>query len=174
MQTFPLAPMSATIRALTSILLALPALFVVAVLVGGAPVALAEAALVLLVLDAVAWLRFRPSRFEVGRGVLSIVFPSRRIEVRLSEVADCRVLSADDFRREFGWAARVGVGGLWGGFGRLWTRRRGWLQFYISRVDRFLLLERRSALPLLLTPNDCHAMATAIRPAGQSGRAQSA
>lgn len=166
MQTFSLAPMSAVIRLLTLFLLALPLFFALSLALGRAPMMLAVAAVGLLVLYAVVWLAFRPSYFEVGRGALSIVFPLRRLETRLTDVADCRIISADDFRSEFGWAARVGVGGLWGGFGRLWTSRRGWIQFYITRIDRFLLVERRSAVPLLLTPSDCEGMAMALRAAG--------
>ena len=52
-----------------------------------------------------------------------------------------------------GVLARVGVGGLWGGFGWLWSPN-GWLEFYISRLDKHVLLHRANGLPVLLTPED--------------------
>jgi hypothetical protein len=33
---------------------------------------------------------------------------------------------------EVGWSMRVGAGGLWGGFGWLWTERRGIVQMYFQ------------------------------------------
>lgn len=48
---------------------------------------------------------------------------------------------------------RVGVGGLWGGFGWLWTQRQGALEFYISRSTGLVLLERPAGRSLLITPD---------------------
>jgi hypothetical protein len=55
-------------------------------------------------------------------------------------------------RGELGFAARVGVGGLWGGFGWLWTSRRGLIDMYVSRGDGLLMVERLAGRPLLITP----------------------
>lgn len=46
---------------------------------------------------------------------------------------------------------RIGIGGLWGGFGWLWPGR-GLVNFYVSRSDGLVLIERMSARPLLITP----------------------
>jgi hypothetical protein len=47
---------------------------------------------------------------------------------------------------------RVGAGGIWGGFGWLWTKRQGLVQMYISRTEGFVWIERAGARPWLLTP----------------------
>jgi len=114
-----------------------------------APVGLVVGALYLWV-----WLRWRPSRFEITPQALAIRFPALRREVPASDIAAVRVLGGKAFREEFGLAFRIGVGGLWGGFGWLWTRERGLIEFYVSRLDGFVLLERRGGRPLLITPDD--------------------
>ena len=67
------------------------------------------------------------------------------------EIAEAAIVSRDAFRREFGWGMRIGAGGLWGGFGWLYTRK-GLVDLYVSRTDRFVLVRRRTGRPLLLTP----------------------
>jgi hypothetical protein len=49
---------------------------------------------------------------------------------------------------------RIGVGGLWGGFGWLWTAKKGFLEFYISRAEGLILIELRQGNPLLITPEN--------------------
>jgi hypothetical protein len=58
---------------------------------------------------------------------------------------------------------RIGVGGLWGGFGWLWTTRRGLVEFYVSRADGMVLIERRGARPLLITPADPEKLLRALQ-----------
>jgi hypothetical protein len=43
---------------------------------------------------------------------------------------------------------------LWGGFGWLWTQRRGIVQMYISRTDGLVWIERISDRPWLITPDE--------------------
>lgn len=81
-----------------------------------------------------------------------IVWPARRRQIASRDISGVRVLESRQFRPEFGWAARVGVGGLWGGFGWAWTSRRGLLDLYVSRTDGCVLVERRSGRSLVLTP----------------------
>lgn len=148
---FGLAPMSAPIRGLTIVLWCLP-LALAAAGRGPGPPLLTTVAALLVALYGAVWLWWRPTAFEVSPGELRIVFPARRRRVPLADLERCRVISARTFRDEHGMAIRVGVGGMWGGFGRLWTRRRGWVDFYVSRTDGLVLVERRGAAPLLLTP----------------------
>ena len=54
--------------------------------------------------------------------------------------------------REVGRSMRVGAGGLGGGFGWLWTQKRGVVRMYISRTDGLVWIERRSDRPWLITP----------------------
>lgn len=163
-QVFPLAPMSMSIRFLTWLLLPLPGLFLLAALVRhDARPALVGAAVAALY--AAVWLFLRPSRFEVSRAGVELVFPGRQRTIPLAEVARARTFTREALRRELGFALRVGAGGLWGGFGWLWTSRRGLLEMYISRTDHFLWIERRAGKPLLLTPRHPALMAEAIEAA---------
>jgi hypothetical protein len=171
MKTFPLAPMSPLIRVLTYLFLLLPILFVVATFLYGAPFVLAVSAALLVALYAAVWLWWRPSRFDVGAGRLSVVFPLRRLDVPLADVVACRALSATALRREIGWGVRIGVGGLWGGFGRLLTKRRGSIRLFVSRTDRLVLVERRSGRSLLLTPAECDGMVSSVQQATGAGAA---
>lgn len=149
---FPLAPMSLGILALTLLLGALPVAFVVAafaVPLGG----FLLVALFLLIIYGGIWFAWRPTGFVIRDDQrLEIRFPVRRRWLELHSERRVRQLSPAEFQQEMGWAVRVGAGGLGGGFGWLWTQRRGWVEFYISRGDGLVLLEQPGALPLLVTP----------------------
>jgi hypothetical protein len=47
---------------------------------------------------------------------------------------------------------RIGAEGLGGGFGRLWTKRYGLVQMYVSRTDGFVWIEQKNDRPWLITP----------------------
>ena len=144
-ESFRLAPMSPLILTLTILLLALPAVFLVRV---------PALALVLLALYAWVWVRFRPSRFTVQRTGLQVTWPLKRRDIPREEIASVRVVDRRELRREIGWGVRVGAGGLWGGFGCLWTTRRGLVQMYISRRDGYVWIERTAGRPWLVTPEE--------------------
>jgi hypothetical protein len=152
-ERFALAPMSGVIRAVTIAVLAIPAVFVAAGLATPArilfPVGVATAILYVAI-----WLGGRPTAFEVSADGLRIRFPWRTRAIAAREVASVRAISGAAFREEYGFAVRIGVGGLWGGFGWLWTSQRGLVELYVSRLDGFVLIERRGGTPLLLTPAD--------------------
>jgi hypothetical protein len=149
---FYLAPMSTTIRILTGVLLALP--FIV-VLTAGAETGTFVALWIVALLYVGVWLLMRPGAFELGPDGLSLLFPARRKEISRRNLAGARVMDKAGFEAEFGWGVRVGSGGLWGGFGWLWTKKQEkWVEFYVSRTDRFALVELRRGMPLLLTPGD--------------------
>ena len=63
---------------------------------------------------------------------------------------------------------RVGAGGLWGGFGWLWTQRRGIVQMYISRTDGFVWIERVGDRPWLITPAQPSAFVRALSSANKN------
>jgi Bacterial PH domain len=153
-RAFRLAPMSALLWALTVPVLAVPVLFAVLGTRAPAPVSavLWTVAGLLGLLYVGVWGWARPTRFEVGADGLVIVWPARRRRIPRHDVAGARLLAPGEFRREFGLAVRVGVGGLWGGFGWVWTSRGGMLDLYVSRTDGCVLVERRAGRPLLLTP----------------------
>jgi hypothetical protein len=149
-ERFPLAPMSRPIRIVTGVLLAIPPAFAALALALGAPLAL-PAALV-AGLYAAVWLGARPAAFELDAGALHVRFPLWTRSLPARSLASARVVEGAALRGELGFALRVGVGGLWGGFGWLWSAKRGWLELYVSRTDRLVWIERRAGLPLLITP----------------------
>jgi hypothetical protein len=157
--------MSGVIRWLTALLLAIPAGFVAAALVGGAPALLLWVGLAVAAVYAVVWLWWRPSAFEVDPEGLRIRFPLRTRRVAARDLSRARLVTSREFLAEFGLALRIGAGGLWGGFGWLWTQRRGMVEFYVSRTDRYVLVERREGRALLVTPADADGLARAIEAA---------
>jgi hypothetical protein len=113
---------------------------------------LALPALLLILVYAWVWLRFRPSMFMVYDNALEVVWPLKRRSIPREEITAVRQVDGEELTREIGWGTRVGAGGLWGGFGLLWTRRRGMVQMYISRTDGYVWIERGDKRPWLLTP----------------------
>ena len=164
-RVFPLAPMSPPLCWLTAALLPLPVLLAAVGLSMPSPAraGLLGAAGLLAVLWVAVWLWWRPSRFEVMPHGLSIVWPARRRDIPASDLAAARLLNRGEFRPTFGWAVRIGVGGLWGAFGLLWTSRGGLIDVYVSRLDRWVLIERRSARPLLVSPARADEFVDALR-----------
>jgi len=147
---FPLAAMSPLILIFTLVLLVLPVVFV-----GGAMVGqrlLLAPALFLVAIYLWVWLRFRPHWFVVTARDLELVWPLKRRRVSRNDIAAVQIIDRKTLRTKVGWALRVGAGGLWGGFGWLWTKRRGIVQMYVSRIDEFVWIECREGRPLLITP----------------------
>ncbi len=140
---YRLAPMSAVMWVVTVALLAIP---VVVVVVGLLMVGLALAVLYLWV-----WLWMRPRHFVIDDDAIVIAWPLRSRRIQRTELRSARAITAKEFRREHGLAVRIGVGGLWGGFGLLWTRPKTF-DMYVSRADGLVILERDRGRPLLITP----------------------
>lgn len=149
-RSFELAPMSPLIRSLTYVLCAVPIAFVVGAL-SGATFLWVPAVLLGLTFAAV-WLAARPRRFEAAAGAIDVVFPTWTRSVH--DVVGARLYDARELRATYGLLMRIGVGGLWGGFGWLWSPRQGRIEFYISRTDGFVMIERRGGRPMLVTPVD--------------------
>ena len=158
--TFRLAPMDFLMRLLTLALLTLPPLFL-AIAVLGNRWLLGPAAFLVAVYVWI-WLWFRPTRFIVQPRVLEIVWPVRRRTIPREDVVAVRLLDKHELRREVGWAMRAGAGGLGGGFGWLWTQKRGIVRMYISRTDGLVWIERRVDRPWLITPERPEAFVRAL------------
>ena len=159
---FLLAPMSPLIRWLTIALWLLP------LCLGGFALIANEwttgiVSLLLMAIYGVVWIGCRPAYFEVSRSHLEIKFPGWRRRIPIADVSGLRIISQATFRREAGWAMRIGAGGLWGGFGWLWTSRRGLLEFYISRLDGMVWIERVTGCSLLITPENAEQMVETIQ-----------
>lgn len=148
--TFRLAPMDFLVRVLTIVLLVLPPLFFASALLGNRP--LLALAVLLVAIYVWIWLWFRPTRFVVRPQGLEIIWPGRRRKIPRDDITAVRLMDKRELRREVGWAMRVGAGGLWGGFGWLWTQKRGVVRMYISRTAGFVWIECRADRPWLLTP----------------------
>ena len=147
---FRLAPMSGAIAALTVMLLAIPALFLL--LAANGREVLAAPAFLVMAIYMWIWLRFRPTEFVVHADALEVVWPLKRRRILRGDIASVRTIDRRAIRGQIGWGMRIGAGGLWGGFGWLWTSRRGLVQMYISRTDGFVWIDRRSDRPWLITP----------------------
>ncbi len=159
-RTFLLAPMSPMIRALTLFLLALPVGFLASVMLWRAP--LVSPAALLIGLYAWVWLRFRPNRFVVRPDAIAVIWPLKRRQLPRDAVTSVRLIDASTLKREAGRCMRVGVGGLWGGFGWLWTARRGIVQMYVTRTDGLVWIERAGNRPWLITPEHPEAFVRAL------------
>ncbi len=165
MQSFKLAPMSPLIFWLTAFCLALPVGFAAAGAVSGQNVILAllgGVAGLLLLLYAAVFLGTRPASFDVDSQALTVRFPVWRRRIPRASILAVEAVDQAELNRRFGMLLRVGVGGLWGGFGWLWSKR-SWVEFYISRTDGFVLVTREGALPLLITPDDPVAFMIALQ-----------
>jgi hypothetical protein len=144
--------MSRLIRGATIVLFALPLGFVLLPALTNGPVHMSAVGLFVAAMYAAIWIWWRPGRFDVSPSIVRIVFPGRSREIPTQEVAVCRPLTPGEFRTEFGRAIRIGIGGLWGGFGWLYTTKRGLIDFYVSRTDGFVVLERHHRRSILITP----------------------
>jgi hypothetical protein len=156
--------MSRDIRVLTCIALVTPLGLILSASLAQGSVrgALLAVSALVFVLYASVWLLWRPTAFEVDARGLRILWPLRARAIPTREIAEAAVLSRDAFRREFGWGMRIGAGGLWGGFGWLYTSK-GLLGLYVSRTDRVVLVRLRTGRPLLVTPESDERFVAALR-----------
>lgn len=145
-----LAPMSPMISLITLMLLALPIALILSALSGSRFVA--DSALVITIIYAWVWLRFRPSQFVVHDRAIEIIWPLKRRQIARSDIMNVQLLDREALRKKIGWGFRVGAGGLWGGFGWLWTKRRGIVKMYVSRTDGLVWIEPKNDRPWLITP----------------------
>jgi len=60
----------------------------------------------------------------------------------------------------------VGVGGFFGSYGLFWRRDVGRFRAYLTRSAAALLLRRRGALPVMITPDDPAAVGAALAALG--------
>lgn len=160
MTSFRLAPMSPMIRGLTGILLGIPLAFFAATVVGTSR--LVGPAVLVATIYSWVWLRFRPTMFVVRQDVLEVIWPLKRHQIERVDIRGVRIIDNKELRRNIGWGVRVGAGGLWGGFGWLWTQRRGIVQMYISRTNDFVWIECANGRPWLITPEHPEAFVRAL------------
>ena len=160
--TFRIARMDFLVRLLTLALVIVPALLVAIALMSNRLLLIPTAVLLVVYVWIALW--FRPRRFVVGPRALEIVWPLRRREIPRDDIASVRVIDKHELEREVGRSMRVGAGGLGGGFGWLWTQKRGMVRMYISRTDGLVWIERRGDRPWLITPERAEAFVRALAP----------
>jgi len=163
-KTFRLARMSPQIVVFTNVLLALPILFLAIAAFGNSVLLLP--ALLILALDLWVWLRMRPMMFVVDPNGIDVAWPLKRRRIDRADIAGVRLIDVATLRRELGFCMRVGVGGLYGAFGWLWSRRRGIVQMYVSRTDGLVWIERVSGRPWMITPEHPEAFVRALSSEG--------
>jgi hypothetical protein len=168
--TFTVPPMSGIMWVITIPVSAMPFVFAFIALQQGSSVPLYIALSIILLIIWV-WVWMRPSHYVVGHGGLTIVWPLRRLHMPAESILGVRVLDRRQLKEELGWAMRIGVGGLFGAFGLLWTQRRGLIRFYITRLDRYVLIERRDDRPILITVNDPDGMVEKVEELGSAEKA---
>jgi hypothetical protein len=159
---FPLAPMTTDLRIVTVIVLVIPLVMGVVVAFAPSPVDLVigGTATFIALLYAGVWLWGRPSAFEAGKGEVVIRWPMRTRVI--ADITDAVIIDRAAFRAQFGLGARVGAGGLWGGFGLLVTRRETF-GLWVSRTDRWVLVTPRAGRRVLLTPMDPERFVDAVK-----------
>lgn len=160
MTRFRLARMSPVILVFTLGLMLLPLVFLGSAVSG--KLLLVIPGVLLVAIYAWVWLRFRPRFFVVRPDAIEVIWPLKRRQIPRAEISSVRLIDKDELRRETGWRMRVGAGGLWGGFGWLWTQRRGIVQLYVSRPDGLVWIERVSDRPWLITPEQPEAFVRAL------------
>lgn len=154
--------MAGVYRGLTGLILAVTVLLVVAGVAIDVPGLQWAAAGVALACGAV-WLFYRPTSFTVTSGTLSITWPARRLSVPLAEITSARIVESPAEAKDLlGPGFRIGVGGLFGTFGLVWSKKMGMLSVYVTRTSDLVLLERRDARPMLLTPVDAEGFVEAL------------
>lgn len=158
--SFGLARMCPFMLRLTLAMAAVPLAFLIAAALGPRP--LWGPALLLILIYGWVWTRFRPTAFVVHAHALEVIWPLKRRQIRRDQISAVRLIDRHELRRQVGWGMRVGAGGLGGGFGWLWTSRRGIVQMYVSRLDRFVWIERGNERPWLITPDQPEAFVGAL------------
>ena len=153
--SFRLAPMTRDVQVLTWVALAVPLVLLAAAATSAPPVRAVLVAAVgcTALLYAAVWLAWRPVRFEVAGDALRLVWPVRARSIPRRVITRARTLTGPQLRDEYGLGLRIGVGGLWGGFGLLKTRATTF-SMWISRTDRLVVVDVTGERPLLLTPDD--------------------
>ena len=148
------------IQGLTLVLLALPVVFLASVMFGKS--LLVGPGLILIIIYTWIWFRFRPMMFVVHPDAIEIIWPLKRRKIQRADISTVRLVDKLELRRETGKCMRVGAGGLWGGFGWLWTERRGIVQMYVSRTDGLVWIECVGGRPWLITPEQPEAFVRAL------------
>ncbi len=156
-------PMSGAIKIITYIIWTVPFLLVY-LAVAKDESTLFTVAIFFILLMTWVWLWMRPTHYMLDSKALTIVWPLRKYVMLKSSISGVRILDKKQIKEELGLAIRIGVGGLFGGFGLLWTRKRGLIRFYITRLDDFIMIDRLADRSLLISVDDPQRMLKELVP----------
>lgn len=159
MRAFDLAPMNGLVRAVTVVMFLIPAAFLAGTIAG---VRLLGPGVAILLLYAWVWVRMRPRAFVVHDDRLEVEWPMKRRSIPRSSIASVSRIDRQALRDQVGWGMRIGIGGLWGAFGWLWTTRRGLVQMYVSRTSDLVWIDRREGRSWLVSPASPDAFIAAL------------
>ncbi len=152
---FALAPMSASMWAMTIVCWAIPIAMWTGTRYAPPPVrdlmGWVVGLVVVLYVFVALWMR--PTAFYTDPDGLELVWPMRQRRIERSAIIRARVLDMAQLKSELGYMMRVGAGGLWGGFGYAKTAI-GMLELWVSRTDRIVYIECDQRKSLLITPED--------------------
>src|ERR1700682_5328174 len=114
-----------------------------------------------VIMPFVVWIWSRPTAFAIRGTELEIIWPARRRLLPLRGLESVEIVQPHAFRKRYGRAMRVGIGGLWGGFGSAVTKSETF-HLYVSRTDRFVLLRPAGVKPWVLTPAQAEQFVEAV------------
>ena len=165
--------MSGDILLITALVLLLPVIFMLVLFLAPLPMprsarlAVWCAFFISVIMPFVVWIWSRPTAFAIHGAELEIIWPARRRVLPLRGLESVEILQPHEFRNRYGRAMRVGVGGLWGGFGSAVTKSETF-HLYVSRTDRFVLLRPAGIKPWVLTPAQVELFVEAVKRAATS------
>ena len=166
---FPIARMTADLRTMTVALCFIPVILGIgaAITQYWVQIMLGIAAVLVVLLYIALLLAFRPRSFQVSERGLRIIWPIRSELLKTARLKGVERITRDGFRQRYGLGARVGAGGMWGGFG-LYKTKTVTFRMFTSRTDEAIVVYT-TGRPLLITPADLEGFVTAladlIRPA---------
>lgn len=163
-KAFAVAPMAPIYVLITGVLLAIPVIW--AILAVTDPSLRRNGILMsagFTAVAAAAWVYLRPSRFVVADEGMRIEWPLRTLEIERSAITHVRTMPRTEMGAVFGRTFRVGLGGLFGNFGLLWTSNRGWVSAYLTSRDTFVFVERKGARPMLISPAEPEEFVRALK-----------
>lgn len=162
-RTLAYAPMSPLYVLLTGLLLSIPVIWAILGVLQP-PFRLTALALVSAALALVAFiaLALRPRHLAVDEAGIALVFPLRELRIARADVRRVQRLDRSALRRALGFSLRVGLAGLFGSFGLMWSTRLGWISLYTTSLDDWVLIERKAARPVLISPADPAALLEAL------------
>lgn len=107
MPGFRIAPMSPLILGLTLMLFAIPVIFLSFHFFGYS--ILLGPGIILLILYAWVWLRYRPNRFVINPDTLEIIWPLKRRCLERRKITSVRIIDCKELQHEAGWCVRLAL-----------------------------------------------------------------